>query len=72
MLSQQMIYWRLILKEWHPAIKHAAGVDNDGADALSCLDIDNKDFDTINWEKFFPRPKYSDRKMKEVAQNVCM
>ena len=45
---QRMIQWRLMLKEWHPTIKHDAGVDNDGADALSQLDIDNKVFDIIN------------------------
>ena len=39
-----------MLKEWHPTIKHVAGVDNDGTDALSRLDIDSRDFDTINWE----------------------
>ena len=26
----------------------------------------------INWEKSFPKLSYSDRKMKEVEQNVCM
>ena len=72
MPSQRMIRWRLMLEEWHPTIKHVAGVDNDGADALSRLDIDKKDFDTINWEKSFPKLSYSDRKMKEAEQNVCM
>ena len=67
-----MIWWRLILAEWHPTIKHVAGVDNDGTDALSQLDIDNKVFNTINWEKSFPKLCYSDRKMKEAAQNVCI
>ena len=59
-----------MLKEWHPTIKHVAGVDNDGADALSHLDIDSRDFDTINWEKSFPKLSYSDRKMKKVDQNM--
>ena len=48
MPSQRMIRWRLMLEEWHPTIKHVIGVDNDGADVVSRLDIDNKDFDTIN------------------------
>ena len=69
---QRMICWRLLLEEWYPTIKHVAGVDNDSADALSRLDIDNKDNDTINWGKSFPKLKYSDRKMKEAAQNICM
>ena len=72
MLSQRMIQWRLLFEEWHPTIKYVAGVDNDGADALSRLDIDNKDFDTINWGKSFPKLNYSDRKMKETEQNVCI
>ena len=61
-----------MLEEWHPTIKHVTGVDNDCADALSRLDIDSRDFDTINWGKFFPKLSYSDRKMKESDQNVCM
>ena len=35
MMSQRMVRWRLMLEEWHPTIKTVAGVDNDGADALS-------------------------------------
>ena len=42
-----------MLKEWHPTIKHVAGVDNDGADALSRLDILDKLRDQINWENPF-------------------
>ena len=61
-----------MLKEWHPTIKHVAEVDNDGADALSQLDIDNEDYDTINWKKSFLKLCYSDRKMKEAEQNICM
>ena len=61
-----------MLKEWHPTIKHVAGVDNDGVDALSQLDILNKLSDVINWGKSFPNLSCSDRKMKEVEQNVNM
>ena len=35
MPSQCMVRWRLMLEEWHPTITYVAGVDNDGADALS-------------------------------------
>ena len=49
MPSQRMVRWRLMLKEWHLTIKHVAGVDNDGADALSWLDILDKLRDCINW-----------------------
>ena len=55
-----------MLKEWHPTIKHIARVDNDGADALSRLDILNKLRDVINWGKSFPKLSYSDKKMKEA------
>ena len=61
-----------MLKEWYPTIKHVTGVDNDSADALSRLDIMNKLSDAINWGKSFPKLIYSDRKMKETEQNVCM
>ena len=61
-----------MLKEWYPKIKHVTGVDNDGADALSWLDIMYKLSDVINWRKYFPKLSYSDRKMKETEQNVCM
>ena len=66
MPSQRMVRWRLMLEEWHLTIKHVAGVDNDGADALSRLDILDKLGDQINWEKSFTRLSYSDRKMKEA------
>ena len=49
MPSQRMMRWRLMLEEWHPTIEHFAGVDNDGADALSRLDILDKLGDCINW-----------------------
>ena len=61
-----------MLKEWHLIIKHVAGVDNDGADALSWLDILDKLGECINWGKSFPKLSYSDRKMKEAEQNVYM
>ena len=61
-----------MLKGWHLTIKHVTGVDNDGADALSWLDVLNKLSDVINWAKSFPKLSYSNRKMKETEQNVCM
>ena len=38
-----------MLKEWHPTIKHVAGVDNDYADVFSWLDIMHKESDVVNW-----------------------
>ena len=72
MPSQCMVRWRLMLKECHPTIKHVTGVDNDGADALSWLDILDKLRDCINWKKSFLKLSYTDRKMKEADQNVNM
>ena len=60
MPSQRMVRWRLMLKEWHPRIKHVTGVDNNEADALSRLDILDKLGDCINREKSFPKLSYSD------------
>ena len=61
-----------MLKEWHQTINYVTGVDNDGVDALSWFDIMHKLSDVINREKFFPKLSYSDRKMKETEQNICM
>jgi hypothetical protein len=51
MPSQRMVWWRLMLEEFKPTIKHVAGKDNDAADALSRLDMKEKPYDTITWEK---------------------
>ena len=58
--SQRMVRWRLMLEEFHPQIKHVAGIDNDAADALSRVDMKVKLFDSVEWEKPSPRMKYSD------------
>ena len=44
--SQQMTRWRLLLEEYHPKVVHISGVDNDAADALSRLDLTDKDNNT--------------------------
>jgi hypothetical protein len=51
MSSQRMVRWRLMLEEFNPTIKHVAGKDNDAADALSRLEMKEKPYDTITWEK---------------------
>ena len=61
-----------MLKERYSTTKHIIGVDNDGADALSWLDILNKLINVIYWRKSFLKLSYSDRKIKEVEQNVYM
>ena len=49
-----MMRWRLLLEEFHPTVKHIAGKDNEAADALSRLDMDDKQYDTVQWEE--PNP----------------
>jgi hypothetical protein len=40
-----------MLEEFNPTIKHVAGKDNDAADALSRLEMKEKPYDIITWEK---------------------
>jgi hypothetical protein len=52
MPSQRMVRWGLMSEEFNPTIKHvAAGKNNDAADALSRLEMKEKPYDTIKWEK---------------------
>ena len=44
-----MVWWRLMLKKWHPTIKYGMGVNNDGIYTLSWLDIMHKLSNVINW-----------------------
>jgi hypothetical protein len=44
MPSQRMVQWRLMLEEFIPTIKHIAGKDNDAADALSRLEMEEKPY----------------------------
>ena len=53
-------------------IKYVAGIDNDGTDTVSQLDVPQKDFKSINWEKVFPKLKYNDRKKRKNDVTLCM
>ena len=44
-----MIRWRLLLEECNPKVVHVAGPENEAADALSRLDMDDNDYDEIEW-----------------------
>ena len=44
----KMVQGRLVLKEFASLFKHNAGIDNDSADTLTCLDMTEKLNDTIN------------------------
>ena len=68
MPSQRMVRWRLMLEEFNPTIKHVAGKDNDAADALSRLEMKEKPYDTITWEKQNKPLHYvNDKQMKEMC-----
>ena len=47
MQSQRMVQWRLLMEEFYPTVIHVAGKDNDAADALSRLDIDDNGYDDM-------------------------
>ena len=47
--TQRMIRWRLLLEEYNPKVVHVAGPENEAADALSRLDMDDNDYDEIEW-----------------------
>jgi hypothetical protein len=43
--SQRMMRWRLLLEEYNPKVMHIKGIDNTAADALSRLDMSDKEND---------------------------
>ena len=49
MPTQRMIRWRLLLEEFNPKMVHVSGPENEAADALSRLDMDDNTYDEIDW-----------------------
>ena len=49
MPTQRMIRWRLLLEEFNPKMVYVLGPENEAADALSRLDMDDNDYDEIDW-----------------------
>ena len=45
--SQRLVQWRLLLEEYAPEVRHVNGEKNVVADALSRLDMEERDFDTL-------------------------
>ena len=37
------------MEEFHPAVQHVAGKGNNVLDALSCLDMEDNEVNTVNW-----------------------
>ena len=66
--SQRMMRWRLLLEEYHPKVMHIKGIDNDAADALSRLDMSDKENDLITWEIKNKRLEYINPKQ----MNMCL
>ena len=60
LMNLQMVRWRLLLEEFHPQVKHIAGNNNDYAEALSQVDMNEKLFDIAKWEPPQERLQYSD------------
>merc|ERR1712197_284706 len=44
-----MIRWCLLLKEFNPKMVHVSGPENEAADALSRLNMDDYEYDEIDW-----------------------
>ena len=44
-----MMRWRLLLEEFHPKVVHVSGPENEAADALLRLDMDDNEYDEIEW-----------------------
>jgi hypothetical protein len=61
-----------MLEEFNPTIKHVAGKDNDAGDAVSRLEINEKPYDTITWEKQNKPLHYEDDKQLKVMCNVML
>jgi len=55
-----------MLEEFHPTVKHVAGKENDAADALSRLELDDSAYDTIEWEPRLPPLTYQDELQERI------
>ena len=65
--AQRMIWWRLMLEEFHPKVFYVAGTENYAADALSRLDMaNNPRSDEQEWETPLPPLTYQD----EVRERI--
>ena len=58
--------WRLLLEEYNPKVVHVAGPNNEAADALSRLDMDDNDYDELEWNPPNPPLSYSDAIQQQI------
>ena len=69
--STQLIRWRMLLKEFGPEVKHAQGVQNLFANALSRLDLEPKSQDEVQDTKANNQLSYvNETDMKEILEDV--
>ena len=54
------------MEEFHPTVVHVASKDNDAADALSRLDIDENGYDDMEWGPLNRPLTYSDELTKRI------
>ena len=52
------------MEEYNPNVVHVAGANNEAADALSRLDMDDNEFDEIEWHPPRPPLSYSQQRMQ--------
>ena len=50
LLNQRAIRWQLLLKDFHPQVKHITDNNNVSADALSRFNMNGNSFGVVNWE----------------------
>ena len=67
MATQRLIRWRLLLEEFGPQVVHIMGETNVVTDALSRLDKEPREYDTIA-EADNVRPQLSYVSKKEIEQ----
>ena len=46
-----MIRWRTMVEEYHPKFVHVKVLNNDATDASSRLHMQDKNVNTVDWEK---------------------
>ena len=69
--SARLIRWRMLLEEFGPTVEHIKGEKNVVADALSCLDLTQKQHDMIMDTKNPPQLSYVNQTdIDEVLEDV--
>ena len=67
--NNRMMRWRSMLEEYIPTFKHIKGKSNKVADALSRLDMQPNEYDTINNDPTPKTLKYNNNVSKSKKQS---